>query len=190
MVDVLEAYRCLFELKSSGRVRYVGVGAKDAKVIELIANHVKLDWAMIACSLTVHSHAVSVINLIHNLAEAGVYVLNSAVFNSGFLVGGDYYNYLRVTDVTSPDLFVWRDTFMNVLRSHGAEADTVCIQFSFLFYPSVQSVVLNATTTDMVLRNQLNVFEKEISPQVLIDLTHSGMIHISTLSAKNKIIGN
>lgn len=41
--DILEAYKALYDLKRQGKVQSVGVGAKDWKVIERIAEDVKLD---------------------------------------------------------------------------------------------------------------------------------------------------
>lgn len=53
--DVMEAYRALCELKNRNEVKAVGIGSKDWRMIERIANDVNLDWIMIANSMTVHS---------------------------------------------------------------------------------------------------------------------------------------
>ena len=91
--DILEAYRALNDLKKEGKVSSVGIGSKDWKVIERISNDVALDWAMIANSLTLHSHPKELFDFISSLHQKGVEVINSAVFNGGFLIGSDYYNY-------------------------------------------------------------------------------------------------
>eukprot|EP01063_Lacrimia_lanifica_P038916 TRINITY_DN839_c0_g1_i10.p1 TRINITY_DN839_c0_g1~~TRINITY_DN839_c0_g1_i10.p1 ORF type:complete len:237 (+),score=80.00 TRINITY_DN839_c0_g1_i10:69-779(+) len=57
--DVLDAYRALIELRDAGKVQSVGVGAKDVTVIDFISDHVKLDWAMFACSVTPYAHVPS-----------------------------------------------------------------------------------------------------------------------------------
>jgi D-threo-aldose 1-dehydrogenase len=49
---VLGAYRALAELKAAGKVDSIGVGAKDVTAIDWITDHVQLDWAMFACSIT------------------------------------------------------------------------------------------------------------------------------------------
>ena len=54
--DVLEAYRALYDLKKQGKVKAIGVGAKDWKIIRRIAGDVSLDWVMIANSMTIKSH--------------------------------------------------------------------------------------------------------------------------------------
>jgi D-threo-aldose 1-dehydrogenase len=53
--DILDAYQTLIELKQRGEVNNIGVGSKNIAIIDYISDHVKLDWAMIACSFTIHS---------------------------------------------------------------------------------------------------------------------------------------
>ena len=38
----------------------------------------------------------------------GVDVINSAVFNGGFLTGGTFFDYREVTPESDPELFAWR----------------------------------------------------------------------------------
>ena len=45
---------------------------------------------MFACSITVYSHDAVAQNLLKKLGAQGVAVINSAVFNAGFLIGGGY----------------------------------------------------------------------------------------------------
>lgn len=54
--DILDAYSALVELKKAGKVKAIGIGAKDWKIIQKITNDIALDWVMIANSMTVHSH--------------------------------------------------------------------------------------------------------------------------------------
>lgn len=74
--DVLDAYRALFELKKSGRVKAVGIGSKDWRVIREIAEYVPLDWVMFACSLTVYSHPPELLQFIAQLHARGVGMIN------------------------------------------------------------------------------------------------------------------
>ena len=95
--DILNAYEALFYLKQQGKVKGVGIGAKDWRMIKRIATDVALDWVMIANSMTIKSHPRELFDFIQELHHKGVYVINAAVFHSGFLVGGDYYDYRPVT---------------------------------------------------------------------------------------------
>jgi D-threo-aldose 1-dehydrogenase len=101
--DILDAYHALFELKQRGEVQSIGVGAKDWKIVKRIATDVKLDWVMIANSMTIKQHPQELLDFISELSRRGVHIINSAVFHSGFLVGGDYYDYRRIERGTPQD---------------------------------------------------------------------------------------
>jgi D-threo-aldose 1-dehydrogenase len=76
-----------------GIVKAVGVGAKHWKIIQRIANDVSLDWVMIANSMTIKGHPQELLDFMMELDAKGVTIINSAVFHSGFLLGGDYFDY-------------------------------------------------------------------------------------------------
>lgn len=86
MDNVIESYNALHKLKSSGKVKAVGVGAKDWKVIRELFDMVELDWVMFACSMTVYTHPRELLEFIEELRSREIGIINSAVFNAGFLV--------------------------------------------------------------------------------------------------------
>lgn len=152
--DILEAYRALAELKADGKVLGVGVGAKDWNIIQRIANDVALDWVMIANSLTVHDHPKALVDFIGELGEKGVTVINSAVFNGGFLVGSDYYNYQLMDKNTEEGsvLYAWRDKFWALCVKFDILPAEACFNFGFNI-AGVRSVALNTTKSEKVRIN-------------------------------------
>jgi D-threo-aldose 1-dehydrogenase len=152
--DVLEAYVALHDLKKQGEVQSIGVGAKNWRMIERIAEDVQLDWVMIANSMTIKSHPLELLNFIQNMKRKGVYVINSAVFHSGFLVGSDYFDYRLVTRDNSHDdhIFRWRDAFYKICSEFSVEPATACVQFA-LNIPGVKSIALNTTRAARVRSN-------------------------------------
>lgn len=119
---VLGAYKALAEIKAAGKVYSIGVGAKDITSIDWISDHIQLDWAMFACSVTPYTHNDFAKGLLKKLGGqginksqnktkpffderkpllthlfssqfTGVDVINSAVFNAGFLIGGSHFDY-------------------------------------------------------------------------------------------------
>ena len=56
-------------------------------------------------------------------------VINSAVFNGGFLTGGAFFDYREVQRETDPELFAWRDKFNAVCAEFGVKPAAVCVQF-------------------------------------------------------------
>jgi D-threo-aldose 1-dehydrogenase len=152
--DILEAYRALQDLKKGGRVKGIGVGAKNWKVIPRIHEHVKLDWVMIANSATIISHPPELLEFMRKLEAEQVGIFNSAVFQSGFLVGGDFYDYklIRPDAPENKALFDWREKFFEVCKQFNISAAHACVQFA-LNLPGVCSVALSTTDPFKVKRN-------------------------------------
>ncbi|MBD1393397.1 aldo/keto reductase [Mucilaginibacter sp. ZB1P21] len=152
--DILDAYRALSELKQKGQVKAIGIGAKDWKIIECITADVELDWVMIANSMTIHSHPPELISFMTGLQCRGINIINSAVFNAGFLTGGDFYNY-RPVDVQTEQgkaLSHWRNQFNTICNDFGVQPAVACVLFG-LSAPGVSSVALNTTNPDRVKKN-------------------------------------
>lgn len=152
--DVLSAYRALHDLKKLGKVKFIGIGAKNWRVIKKIADHVTLDWIMIANSMTIKTHPKELLDFIAEKDREGVYVINSAVFHSGFLVGSDYYDY-RLVDRGTPQgdaLFAWRAAFFETCRAFDVTPAEACVQFA-LNVPGVRSIALNTTNATRVQFN-------------------------------------
>jgi len=149
---VLEAYSALFELKRQGLVRSVGIGSKDWRVIREIAGLVELDWVMLACSLTVYSHPRELLGFIEELRLRGVGIINSAVFNAGFLTGGKWFNYRQPEPRREAALFTWREQFLSLCRRHGIDPATVCVQFG-LELPGIHAVALNTERPERIRAN-------------------------------------
>lgn len=152
--DILDAYRALGELKQKGAVRAIGVGSKDWKVIRRIAADVKLDWVMIANCLTLISHPQELIDFIAELASKNTKVINSAVFNGGFLTGSDYFNY-QLVDRSSESgklLYEWRDHFFDLCSRFSIQPSAACVDFG-LHIPGVESIAMNTTRPQKVKEN-------------------------------------
>lgn len=150
--DVLDAYRALGELKQQGEVKAIGVGSKDWRMIQKIAQDVDLDWAMIANSMTVHSHPDDLVAFMEELGSKGVAIINSAVFNAGFLIGGDYYNYHLMDKENQAALFKWRDDFFATCSKYGIKPAEACVAFG-LHAPGVKSIALSTTNAARVKGN-------------------------------------
>lgn len=150
--DVIGAYCALHDLKESGKVKAIGVGSKDWKVIQRITRDVDLDWVMIANSMTVHSHPDDLVAFMEELNEKGVAIINSAVFNAGFLIGSDYYNYKLMNPGHHKTLFKWRDDFFKLCDKYGIKPAEACVSFG-LNAPGVKSIALNTTNAKRVKGN-------------------------------------
>src|SRR5699024_4752678 len=130
--DILEAYKALEELKAKGKVLAIGVGAKDWKIIEKISSDVRLDWVMIANSMTILNHPKDLLMFMQALAQKGIHIFNSAVFHSGFLIGGNYFDYRLIKPDTEENkaLFKWRECFFALCQEFGVKPSEAGAQFA------------------------------------------------------------
>ena len=172
--DILDAYRALADLKLNGQVKAVGVGSKDWKVIERIAKDVELDWVMIANSMTIHSHPADLLAFMGAISKKGITVINSAVFNAGFLIGSDYYNYRLVDKDTDPGLFAWREKFFAICKKHDVKPAEACVKFG-LSAPGVSTIALNTSSAKRVKGN-IEMSEVQIPDGFWTELKEEGLI--------------
>ena len=152
--DIIEAYVALQELKEQGKIISIGVGAKNWRSIERIAKDVRLDWVMIANSLSLKSHPEDLISFVKQLHQNGTVIINSAVFNGGFLVGRDHYNYVLVDENTEHGraLYRWREQFFALCDSFGLQPAEACFNFGFNI-PGVDSVAVSTVDPQKVKIN-------------------------------------
>lgn len=151
---IKEAYQALFDLKKQGKVKAVGVGAKDWRTVQLITQHLQLDWVMIANSMTLHSHPEHLLEYMQELKAENIQIINSAVFNGGFLTGGDYYNYKLVSE-DNPEhshLLQWRKRFFEICTQHNVPPAHACVQYG-LNAPGVTSIALSTSKASKVKDN-------------------------------------
>ncbi len=152
--DILDAYKALFELKEKGEVRAVGIGAKDWLTIKELYNHVKFDWVMFANKLTIYHHPKEIVDFIERIHNDGVGIINSAIFNAGFLTGGEFFDYRKINPDSIEDqkLLAWRNTFFRICDKFGVIPGDACLKFAFAM-PQINAVALNPSKPSRIRRN-------------------------------------
>jgi D-threo-aldose 1-dehydrogenase len=174
--NILGAYRALTELRQQGQTQAVGVGAKNWTSIRDIAREVELDWVMLANSITIFSHLAELLQFIKELRQQQIGIINSAVFNAGFLTGGEYFNYRKLNpeDTEDQPLFHWRDRFFAVCRQYNVRPADACVQFG-MSPPGVISIALNTSKPERVRQNVASV-TAEIPAEFWATLKTEGLI--------------
>ena len=150
--DILGAYRALFELKAKGVVKGVGIGSKDWTVIRDLAADVPFDWTMFACAPTILRHPPELLDFIAGLAAKGVTVIDSAVFNGGFLTGGNLLDYRPADPVADARLFAVRDAYLKLCAKYALDPAAVAVEYA-LRLPGVKHVALNTSKPERVAVN-------------------------------------
>jgi len=161
--DIIQAYKALFKLKEEGKILAVGVGSKDWKVIRELYEFVDFDWVMLACKFTIYNHSREIISFLDELGSNKVGVINSAVFNSGFITGGEYFDYRKVNIQSESDreLFKWRELFLSLCTLHNVNPGVACIKFA-ISHPSISSIALNTSQPQKMGRN-VSTLNSEVS---------------------------
>lgn len=174
--DILGAYQALFELKEKGQVKAVGIGAKDWLTIRELYEHVKFDWVMFANKLTIYHHPPEIIEFIERLYQDGVCIINSAIFNAGFLTGGEYFDYRKINPTLPEDqkLLAWRDCFFDICQRHQVNPGDACLQFA-LMMPQVSAVALNPSKPERIAHN-VEVLKKELPSAFWKEMKEMNMI--------------
>lgn len=174
--DILNAYKALFDLKSAGKVISVGVGSKNWKSIQRISKEVPLDWVMFANSLTLKSHPREIIDYVKQLHSKGTVIINSAVFNGGFLIGKDFYNYKPVdkNTETGKALYHWRDSFFDLCKSFNILPAEACFNFGFNI-PGITSVAVNTGNPKTVKKN-IEMATKQIPKSFWLAMKEKGLL--------------
>jgi D-threo-aldose 1-dehydrogenase len=159
--EIVDGYRALADLKRRGDVLAVGVGSKDWRVVREIDSAASLDWVMFANSLTIYSHPAELLEFLATLVDRGVGVINSAVFNAGFLIGGRYFDYRELSrdNADHQPLFAWRERFLVLCREHEVAPAIACVQFA-MSPPGVAAIAMNTSKPAHVADNAAAVATK------------------------------
>lgn len=174
--DILGAYRALAELKAAGKAKAIGVGAKDWTSIYEITRHVDLDWIMFANSMTLYSHPTELLDFMDELQQKNVAIINSAVFNAGFLLGGKFFNY-RIPDPNDSEdqkLFQWREKFLAICKKFNVDPAHACLQFGKA-HPGVVSMAISTTRPERVKPN-IEMIETPVSTELWAALMEEGLL--------------
>jgi D-threo-aldose 1-dehydrogenase len=174
---ILEAYRALSDLKRKGGIKAIGVGAKEWRVIERIARDTELDWVMFANSMTVFRHPPELLEFMEILHKKGISIINSAVFNAGFLTGGRYFDYKIIKPDTPKDqrIFKWRDDFFTLCRKYRVEPAAACVQFA-MSPPGVTAVSLNTSVPEHIRAN-VELVTANVPANLFREMKENGLIN-------------
>jgi D-threo-aldose 1-dehydrogenase len=174
--NIVEAYKALSELKLEGKVKAVGVGAKDWRTIQHIAGEIDLDWVMFANSMTIYRHPKELLEFMERLNSQGIAIINSAVFHAGFLTGGDFFDYVPVKP-DSPEnraKFRWREDFFAICKKHDVIPADACVRFA-MTPPGVISISLN-TSNPAHVKNNVKSVECRIPDSFWKEMIRKGLI--------------
>ena len=174
--DILGAYKALGEMKEQGEILGVGVGSKDWNTIREICEHVDLDWVMFANSFTLHRHPPELLDFFAQLQQKNVWMINSAVYHGGFLLGGGFYDYVEMNPDNPEDAkkFQWRENLNTICERFSIKPITACSQFAFS-PPGIISFAM-ATTNPSRVKSNVALLNEKIPAEFWAAMKSEGMI--------------
>ncbi len=151
--DVVGAYQTLFRLKDDQEgVKSVGIGAKDWRIIRELWNRgVRFDWAMFACQPTLLVHPPELISFVNELKAAGVTLIDSAVFNGGFLIGSDMLDYRKADPKKDAAAFAFRSCYLELCSRYGLDPAAPAVEYAYRL--GFDAVALNTASPHRILKN-------------------------------------
>ena len=175
--DIAEAYKALFELKEKGDIKGVGIGSKDWEIIRDLSYTLNFDWVMFANKFTIYHHPVEMLEFMDELHAKGVGIINSAVFNAGFLTGGEFFDYVKIEqdDPKYKHLFLWRDKFHAVCKQFEIRPSDACIIFG-LSHPAIAGIALNTSKPEKMPEN-VKTIQKIFPGEFWKELKSEGIIN-------------
>ena len=149
--DIIGAYESLEKLRDSGKVKAIGIGAKDWRSIKQLSRHCRFDWVMFANSYTLYSHPAELSEFMDELARAGVGIINSALFHGGFLVGGEFFDYrlINPNDAADQQRLRWREAFWDQCKRFGVSPMDAAISFGRM-HPAIHAVAVSSSRASRV----------------------------------------
>lgn len=149
--DILGAYRALFELKAKGAVKGVGIGSKDWTVIRDLHADVTFDWVMFACAPTLLRHPPELLAFVDELKRNGVGLIDSAVFNGGFLMGSDMLDYRKAVPFKDAAAFAFREKYLARCRAFDLDPAVPAVQYAYRL--GFDAVALNTSSPKRIRQN-------------------------------------
>lgn len=174
--DIVDAYRALTELRDSGQAAGVGVGAKNWRVIEELDRHCKLDWVMMANTLTIMRHPPELLDFCRSLADRGIAIINSALTHGGFLTGGDFFDYHPIDPNHPADVAAvqWRQRYTDFCNERSLSPYETAVAFG-RSHPSVTTIALSTSRPERTA-GLVAAASATLAPETLRDLIHSGLV--------------
>jgi D-threo-aldose 1-dehydrogenase len=163
-------YRALEELRSSGRVRAIGVGVNEREVLLEAMEWGEWDAFLLAGRYTLLEQA-PLDDLLPRCLRAGISVVIGAPFNTGILAGRALYNYKP----PPPEVVARVNAIRTICESHRVPIIAAALQFP-LAHPAVVSILPGPRSVEEFEAN-LMLVDYPIPAALWADLQEANLLH-------------
>lgn len=166
------AFPVLAQLKEEGVISSWGPGVNTTIPIELAIDLEEFhpDLCLTATQYTLLNHERALERMMPQAAANGVGLVIGAPFNSGALLGGNYYNYQEVT----PEMKTRIHEFKEVADQFQVSLKAAALQFSTA-HPAVEAVIPGSTRPERI-QEDLDGLQASIPTEFWQTLVEKGFI--------------
>jgi D-threo-aldose 1-dehydrogenase len=163
------AYKALDELRRNGDIKAIGLGVNESKPIADALQHGQWDCFLLAGRYTLLEQD-PLESLFPAIQKHGASVVIGGPFNSGVLVGRDFWNYTRAPEAVMNRV----KAIARVCEAHGVPMPAAALHFP-LAHPVVVSTIPGPRSADE-LNEILEWWEMPIPASLWSDLKTEGLL--------------
>ncbi|MBB5179936.1 D-threo-aldose 1-dehydrogenase [Planomicrobium koreense] len=166
------AFKVLDRLRDEGVIKAWGLGVNTTTPIEIALEleHAHPDLSLSATQYTLLQHERALERMMPLAEEKGGGLVIGSAFNSGALLGGDFFDYKEIT----PEIKRKVEQFTHVARNHGVNLKDAALQFSSA-HPAVKAVVTGSTRPDRI-KEDLQAMTANIPAAFWQELIEMGLV--------------
>lgn len=166
------AFKVLDRLRDEGVIKAWGLGVNTTTPIEIALEleNAHPDLSLSATQYTLLQHERALERMMPLAEEKGGGLVIGSAFNSGALLGGDFFDYKEIT----PEIKRKVEQFTNVARNHGVNLKDAALQFSSA-HPAVKAVVTGSTRPDRI-KEDLQAMTASIPDAFWQELIEMGLV--------------
>ncbi len=166
------AFKVLDRLRDEGVIKAWGLGVNTTTPIEvaLELEEVHPDLSLSATQYTLLQHERALERMMPLAQESDGGLVIGGAFNSGALLGGDYFDYQEI----KPEIKKRVKRFTDVANNHGVNLKDAALQFSTA-HPAVKAVVTGSSRPDRI-KEDLQALKANIPAAFWEELVEKGLI--------------
>lgn len=166
------AFKVLDRLRDEGVIKAWGLGVNTTTPIEvaLELEEAHPDLSLSATQYTLLQHERALERMMPLAEKSGGGLVIGSAFNSGALLGGDHFDYQKIT----PEIKARVDKFNEVALNHGVKLKDAALQFS-IAHPAVKAVVTGSTRPDRI-KEDLQALRADIPAGFWDELVEKGLV--------------
>lgn len=154
------AFKVLSDLKEEGVIKHWGIGVNSIEPLELLMRleNDKPDMCLSATQYTLLQHEKALSSVMDRAYQENIDIIIGAPYSSGALLGGNYYNYNKVSTQQKETI----NHVKSIASQYGVSLKAAALQFSKA-HPATKAVIPGSSSPDRIAEDIAAT--KEVIPE-------------------------